>query len=153
MSDQQLECKYCLEPISDNLKATPVIRPCNCNAYVHNKCLNSWNEQRDEDKTKCEICKSTYVTEKVTVFDRKACCLDIFKIFYIVFAILFVIFASPFVMFGSTLFINHDEDAGATLGIILGTIGFHAIWILTAAFTDKATSPIEYLDSTRMLKA
>lgn len=157
MSDEQHDCKFCLEPITNSLKA---MKPCNCNAYVHNKCLDQWNQQRGEgDGAKCEICKSSYATNKVTTFDKKACCTDIFSVIYVIFAILAMIFAVPFVMLGLTLFEWSDPpDSGQIIGVTLGPYGFYGAMMMCYIFTNQEyirktnISCIGYLNTKPILK-
>lgn len=50
------ECRYCFEyiPLNDRLY------PCKCKAPVHYNCLLLWNQARDSNRSKCEICNYYY---------------------------------------------------------------------------------------------
>ena len=48
-------CRICFE----NFEEGKLIKPCNCNNYVHEKCLKKWIQIKNNPKN-CEICKSKY---------------------------------------------------------------------------------------------
>ena len=89
-----------------------------------------------DDSNSCEICFSSYSIERVAVFDKKACRLDVLKVFYAIFAILLFIFAVPFAMFGQTLFdwpintVTGRPYDGQIIGIFLGTVFMYTFIIL-----------------------
>ena len=62
------KCRICLERGKEELK-----KRCDCNDLCHDSCLINWIHQRpntqDKKDMKCEICKTSYNTDKK--FNRK----------------------------------------------------------------------------------
>lgn len=68
-------CRICHDEI--NTKKSSIIKPCHCNSYVHQKCLQEWLRHKNQAVTinnRCEVCNYTYDT-KIS----SGCCLKIGK--------------------------------------------------------------------------
>lgn len=66
-------CRFCFES-GEGLEKGNLIRPCRCDGslkYIHEKCLETWLQQRDSDDiiifSKCEICSYFYKLDAETV--------------------------------------------------------------------------------------
>jgi len=62
------ECRICLEEETE----TPFIKPCNCESYIHSKCLKEWIlAERNNNPTQCEICLSEYTINFKEMFSEQ----------------------------------------------------------------------------------
>ena len=65
-------CRICFE----NLEEGKLIKPCNCNNYVHEKCLKKWIQIKNNPRN-CEICKSKYnVDFEIIILNQQNYTLD-----------------------------------------------------------------------------
>ncbi len=61
-------CKYC------NETGSKMVKPCQCNDYVHYTCLDKWQRSRQNNKDKCEICQTQFYSN--STFNYRKCVTD-----------------------------------------------------------------------------
>jgi hypothetical protein len=74
----ELSCYICMEPKNNAwcncLRNNNFVKPCNCNHWVCNDCLENWLRTRKDNETKCEVCLCEFIRKDE--YDIRGCVID-----------------------------------------------------------------------------
>ena len=135
MSEEKLvdldnnECKYCHEAEGS------MIKPCNCNQFVHYSCLEKWQKSRHGNKEICEVCRTPYYG--VTIFDGKKCFSELCFYSVIIIINIFVIIGCSGYDIIRRAFVNDKNTDFETLVFVMSWLAFLFMAMTMMIFTKK----------------